>query len=101
MVDIDGTFRYSEVRAVKGSGTKADFTVFPNPSYGDANLNITDVSENTEIHVYDNAGRMVRRISNINKTNVSLDNLQKGMYMIRLVDTKTGETVTKKLSVLN
>ncbi len=101
MVDLDGTYRYSEVRAVKGAGTKADFTVFPNPSYGEANLNITDVSENTEIQVYDNAGRMVRRISNINKNNVSLDNLQKGMYMIRLVDTKTGEIVTKKLSVLN
>ncbi len=101
MVDLDGTFRYSEIRAVKGAGTKGDFTVFPNPSYGNTNLNITDVSENTEIHVYDNSGRMVRKISNINKTNISIDDLQKGMYMIRMVDTKTGETVTKKLSVLN
>lgn len=101
MVDIDGSFRYSEVRAVKGAGSKADFTIFPNPSYGEANLNITDVSENTEIQVYDNSGRMVRKISGINKNSISIDNLQKGMYMIRLVDTKTGEAVTKKLSVLN
>ena len=101
MIDLDGTYRYSEIRAVKGSGTKADFTVFPNPSYGEANVNITDVSENTEIHVYDNSGRLVRKISMNNKNTVSIDNLQKGMYMIRLVDMKTGEAVTKKLSVLN
>lgn len=101
MVDLDGTFKYSDVRVVKGTGIASNFTVFPNPSSGDAKITVTDISEGTDIQVLDNAGRVIRTINMRNNNNVIINGLQKGMYMIRMVNNQTGETVTKKLTVIN
>lgn len=101
MVDLDGSFKYSEVRIVKGSGSIADFTLFPNPSSGDAKVSVSDITEGTEVFVLDNSGRVIRNISMRNTNNISINGLQKGIYMIKIANKLTGETVTKKLTVIN
>jgi len=101
MVDIDGSFKYSEIRSVKGSGAVSDFTVFPNPSTGDAKVSVTDVNEATDVQLIDNAGRIVKNISMSGNNAIQLNNLQKGMYMIRIVNKNSGESLTKKLTVIN
>ncbi len=101
MIDINGSFKYSEIRAVKGTAAASDFTVFPNPSTGNAKVTITDISESTDVQLVDNSGRVLKNVSMNNSNTVDFNNLQKGMYMIRIINKNSGETLTKKLSVVN
>jgi hypothetical protein len=101
IVDLDARFSNSETRSVKGLDANSDFSIYPNPSTGNAKVTITDISEPTDVQVIDNAGRIIRTVPMNNANSVSIDNLQKGMYMIRLVTKSTGESNTKKLTVIN
>lgn len=101
MLDNDGSFSYSEIRAVKGTSTLSDFTVFPNPSTGSAKVTITDISESTDVQLVDNSGRILKNVSMNNSNTLELNNLQKGMYMIRIINKTSGENLTKKLTVVN
>jgi len=101
MVDVDGKFGNSDIRAVKGTAAVSDFTVFPNPSTGNAKVTIADVSETTDVQVVDNAGRIIKTLAANKNNTVEVNNLQKGMYMIRVINKETGESLTKKLTVIN
>jgi len=101
MVDLDDKAVNSETRTVKGLGSNADFSIYPNPSVGNAKITVTDISEASDVQVIDNAGRIIKTVSLVNSSTVNVDNLQKGMYMIRLVNKSTGEAQTKKLTVIN
>ena len=99
MIDKDGGFTYSETKSVKGSGIKSDFIIFPNPSYGNAKITITDLNEPTELQVVDVTGRVVKSLT-INNTNTTeITNLEKGSYFVRITGKITGTTSVKKLSV--
>jgi hypothetical protein len=100
IIDMDGTFSYSEIRAVKGTAATSDFTVFPNPSRGNAKVTITDISEPTDVQLIDNSGRMLKTVSMNNSNTADFSNLQRGMYMIRIINKNSGETLTKKLNVI-
>lgn len=100
LVDQDGSFRYSEIRAVKGTGGVDDFIVFPNPSRGNARVTITDISEPTDVQLIDNSGRILKVVSMNNSNTADFNNLQKGMYMIRILNKTSGEYLTKKLNVI-
>ncbi len=101
MVDFDGKYSNSEVRAIKGTGAESEFTIFPNPTTGSAKITITDVTENTEVQVMDNAGRVLKTIILVNTNSTELNNLQKGTYLIRIVNKQSGDAVVKKLTVIN
>ena len=101
LVDKNGEFKLSEIKAVKGTAAVSDFTVFPNPSVGSAKISITDIAEATTVEVIDNAGRTVKSIELQNKNFVDLNNLQNGIYLVRIINKATGDIVTKKLSVVN
>ena len=101
MIDLNGAFKYSEIRTVKGTSMSSDFTVFPNPSTGNAKVTITDISESTDVQLVDNSGRILKNVSMNNSNTVDFNNLQKGMYMIRIINKNSGETLTKKLNVVN
>jgi len=99
MIDKDGGFTYSETKPVKGSGIKSDFIIFPNPSYGNAKITVTDLSEPTELQVVDVTGRVVKSVT-INNTNTTeINNLEKGSYFVRITVRLTETTSVKKLSV--
>ena len=87
--------------AVKGISTASDFTVFPNPSNGSAKITISDISEPTDVQLLDISGRIIKNISVNSSNTVELNNLQKGMYMIRIVNKSSEESVTQKLTVIN
>ena len=101
MVDADGAFKYTEIRSIKGTSTVSDFNIFPNPSTGSARVSVSDVTEDTDVQVVDNSGRILKTYQMGTGNTVDIANLQKGMYMIRVVTKSTGEAVTKKLTVIN
>ncbi len=100
MIDQNGTFKLTEVRSVKGNATASDFTIFPNPSTGTTKVSISDISENTDVQLIDNNGRVIKTIAVTNGNALELNNLQKGIYLVRIVNKNTGESTTKKLTVL-
>lgn len=101
MVDTDGSYSYSEVRAVNGKTGNNEVNIFPNPSSGTSRVTLTEVTAGTDVQIIDHSGRVIRTISMKNTNSIELNNLQKGMYMIRVVNKETGAVVTKKLSVIN
>ncbi len=99
LVDKDANFKLSEIKAVKGTAAVSDFTVYPNPSIGSAKVSITDLAEATTVEVIDNAGRIVKTVELKSNNSVELNNLQNGIYLVRLINKVTGDAVTKKLTV--
>jgi hypothetical protein len=99
LLSKDADAAFSEIRTVKGVGATLDFTVFPNPAVRNAKISITDVSEPTDLQVVDNVGRVVKSIILQNANTVELNNLQVGIYRIRLTNKISGVAITKTLSV--
>ncbi len=104
IIESDGSFAYSGIRTVKGTnGAAADFTIFPNPASGRARLMIPYVSGSTDVQLVDNTGRLLKIVTiNNSSSNVAdFDNLQRGMYLVRMINKTSGEIYVKRLSVVN
>ena len=101
MIDLDGSFTISDIRTVKGISTVSDFAVFPNPSSGNSKITVADIAEPTDVQVLDNSGRILKTIPMNYCNSVDIYNLLKGMYLIRIVNKNSGESITKKLTVIN
>ncbi len=95
-----GEISYSDIKTVKGLAAKADFVIFPNPSVGNAKITISDLSEPTRIQLLDNSGRLVKTLMLNNTNTVELNGLQKGAYMVRIIGSVSGNTETRKLTVI-
>jgi hypothetical protein len=101
MVDFDGTYTNSDTRTVKGTASDSEYMVFPNPSNGNGKVSITDISEPTDVQVIDNTGRVIKNVSMNNNNSIDLNNLQNGMYQIRIHTKSQNTVVTRKLTVIN
>lgn len=99
MIDKDNKFTYSEVRSIKGLGDAASFTLFPNPSSGTAKVMLNDVTEGTQVQLIDNTGRVLKSVVLKNSNSVELNGLQSGIYMVKVTNAATNESVIKKLTV--
>lgn len=101
MIDKDGSISFTSIKSVKGNNVKADFIIFPNPSFGNAKITITDLSEPTSVQVLDNSGRMIKAISLVNNNTVEIGNLQKGSYLVRIIGKISKEIMVRKLTVID
>jgi Secretion system C-terminal sorting domain len=98
VVDRDGSFRYSEVRSIKGLGTAVDFILFPNPSSGHAKVMLSDITDGTQVLLMDNVGRTLKTVTLKNSNTVDLNSLQRGVYFVKVVS-PNGDANVKKLTV--
>jgi Secretion system C-terminal sorting domain len=99
IIDRDNSFKYSEVRSVKGLSAVSDFILYPNPSTGSAKVMITDVADGMQVQLMDNTGRTIKTITLKNSNTVELNGLQKGVYLVKVTNTVNNESVVKKLTV--
>ena len=102
MVDIDGSFKYSNIVAIKGTGAASDFTVYPNPVNKGSNavVKIADITDATTLSVIDYTGKLIKQLPT-NTSTINISNLQPGSYLIRINNSKTGGNTTQKLAVAN
>ncbi|HUR66077.1 MAG TPA: T9SS type A sorting domain-containing protein, partial [Chitinophagaceae bacterium] len=99
-VDMDGKSKQSEIRSVRANGQLGKTIVYPNPTNnGKVNVVFEDASITREVSVSDLSGRIVRQVKGITNNNITIENLQPGMYMIRIVAVGTGEQVVEKIVV--
>jgi len=101
LIDNDGSYKLSENRSIKGTAAVSDFTVYPNPSNGSTKISITDITEATTVEIVDNAGRIVRTEELKTGNTIQVNNLQTGLYLVRVINKVTGDFITKKLTVNN
>jgi hypothetical protein len=99
MIDLDNSFDYSAVKAVKGSGFQAKISLFPNPAYSNQTITINNISEPSNIRIFDYAGRLVQQTSSTGNS-AQINNLQRGNYFINFTGKQTGASSVKKLSVM-
>jgi hypothetical protein len=99
-VDIDGKKAYSAIRSVRGEGQKGKTIVYPNPSSdGKVNIIFEDVKGVRDISVTDMSGRMIKQMKGVTNNNIQIDNLNAGMYTVRVLNVETGEQVVEKFVV--
>ncbi len=101
MIDKDNSFSFSVVKPVKGTSQASDFTIFPNPSTGNAKISITNASEPTKVMIFDNSGRVVKQTGFTNSNSVDINNLPRGVYFVKVIGESTGVSSIKKFIVVN
>lgn len=98
-VDIDGSFRYSEVRTVRGEESAPSLLVYPNPSAsGQVTVSFSD-SRDRQISLVDISGRIVRQWNGIRDQQWQITGLTPGTYLLRSLETSTQSVQVTKLLV--
>jgi hypothetical protein len=99
-VDLDAKAKLSDIRAVRGVDQKSKTIVYPNPS-NDGKVTIVFEAGNAirDISIMDMSGRTVQQMKGVTNNNVQIENLNAGIYSIRILDRGTGEQVVEKIVV--
>jgi hypothetical protein len=99
-IDMDGKFEYSAVRAVRGEAVSVKTVVYPNPSPdGKVNVVFEDAAGTRDIVLMDMSGRMIRNWKGVASNNLLIDNLNPGMYSLRITVRETGAQTMEKIVV--
>lgn len=76
---------------------KSNFTVYPNPSKDDFNLIFDDSNEIHTVEIFSMLGQKVFEKTNAQNGTISLKNLQKGTYLVKV--TKDSKSIVKKIVI--
>jgi hypothetical protein len=99
-VDLDGKSKLSEIRAVRGEGQKGKTIVYPNPSLdGRVNIVFEDKENTRDIMLMDISGRIIRQWKNIISNIIQVENLEPGLYSMRILVLDTREQSVEKIVV--
>lgn len=98
-VDLDGNATYSEIKAVRTGNGTIILSVYPNPSRGTTNVALPSGVGTYDVSVDDFTGKSIQRFSGLTSSNLQLNNLKPGMYMLRVSIRATGETITERIAV--
>lgn len=83
---------------IKGnSSTSNEFRIYPNPSNGEFNISFDNPKGDYSIEIYSLIGQKVFEKENTQSATISVPNLQKGMYLVRI--TKDSKSTTKKIEI--
>ena len=74
-----------------------DLKVYPNPTTGSLNINLSKIEPNTSCSIYDQLGKQVKRFNFANT--IALDDLPQGMYFLNM-ENEAGFTYAKTKFVI-
>jgi len=99
-VDIDGKATISPIRAVRGFGQNSGTIIYPNPSSdGSVNVVFDRDEDKHDLTLTDMSGRVIKQWTSVTGNTLHIDNLRKGMYLLRIVETSTGTQTVEKLMI--
>jgi hypothetical protein len=98
-IDFDGKSAFSPVKSIKPGSIESNLNVYPNPSQGSFTVNTGSNSGKLNIFVMDNTGRVVNQFMNVSTSNTRINNLKKGFYTLKIVNTESGEQSAQKIVV--
>ena len=92
----DTTSNCGLITSVNSIGkTSNEIKIFPNPSQGSFTIDF-DKAEIEEIQLMDILGNIILRQKNINQTQINIDNLNSGIYILTIID-KGNKTTNRKI----
>ncbi len=99
MVDLDGSYEYSETIIINTGCENGNLTIYPNPVIKNGQLNIKYFAQQTDaqIEVTDMSGRAVRRITlnsvvdTYNIVQLNLSELPSGSYTLKMLGSRTAK----------
>ena len=88
-MNLDGTYSYSEIKAVEGIQAESIIRIFPNPTSDILNIDLTSKATYVKIKIYDSKGALVldaqQEINNNDLIQIHhLDRWADGVYLLRL-----------------
>jgi hypothetical protein len=98
-IDFDGKSAFSPVKSIKPGSIESNLSVYPNPNQGSFTVNTGSTSGKLNIFVMDNTGRVVNQYMNVSTTNTRINNLKKGFYTLKIVNTESGEQSAQRVVV--
>ncbi|MFT3675100.1 MAG: T9SS type A sorting domain-containing protein [Chitinophagaceae bacterium] len=99
-VDRDGSSRYSDIKAVRGTEQTIKTVIYPNPSNtGQVTVVFESHERLRDVVLYDMNGRVVKSWKNVANNNLSIENLLPGMYNLRITSVDTGDQTSEKIVV--
>jgi len=98
-IDFNGKSAFSPVKSIKPGSIESNLSVYPNPNQGSFTVNTGSASGKLNIFVMDNTGRVVHQYMNVSTTNTRINNLKKGFYTLKIVNTESGEQSAQRVVV--
>lgn len=98
-ISFDNKITYSEIRSINTGNRKIDLLIYPNPSHGTVNITIPSDFKGVDISIADYSGKTLKLWNNFSNQNITLNNLAKGFYLIKVQSLQTGEVITQKITV--
>jgi hypothetical protein len=99
-IDIDAKGKYTDIRAVRGEDQSGSVIIYPNPTNdGKVNIVFEDANVTRDIAVSDMSGRTVKQMRGVTNNNITIENLNPGMYTVRIVAPATGDQIVQKIVV--
>jgi len=96
-VDRDNRSALSEIRSVRADGG-AGILIYPNPGINPKVMLPTDAGK-MDVTLLDNTGRIIQRWADIRETNLTLSNLQKGVYALRVNFLESNKQVVERIVI--
>ena len=99
-INWNGQSQWSDVRSVRGAEQTNKVIVYPNPSVnGKINILFDEASAAKNVMVSDMAGRVIKSYRNVTSSNLTIDNLEAGMYSIQVTELSTNATTLEKVVI--
>lgn len=99
LVDKDGRFTYSDVRAVRNNAKKMLVAVYPNPTKGLFTIAVPADAGLYDVILSDYAGRVIRTERSLRSQSIQMNKLLPGVYLLKIWFRETGETITERVIV--
>lgn len=99
MMDNDGKYTYSDIRALRTNGGKMYAMVRPNPSNGTFKVDIPSDAGIYDLMITDLTGRVIKNMYGLNNQTIQFNNLFPGVYVMKINFRESGESVTERVIV--
>jgi hypothetical protein len=96
-INKDGQQKILPSLAVRGIEELQKMLIYPNP--GSAVNVLFGASSIRDIVITDLSGKQIKRWNDYHDDNLTINGLQRGMYMLRVIDKKTMGTVVEKIMI--
>ena len=98
-VNQDGSKKILPSLAVRGLEDLKKMLIYPNPG---SSVNVLFGSSSVrDISITDLSGKQIKRWHNYSDDNITINGLQKGMYMLQVIDKYTNAISNSKLLIHN
>ena len=104
MIDIDGSFKYSNVAVIRKSTGTTVVKVFPNPFVSQLNVEFTKAKGSYVVSLLNNIGQEVRSVravveNDVQYVSINRGSLISGNYVVRILNITTGDVTLEKVII--